>query len=154
MTCLIIIYLFFLSRTSREETTSGLENLNDSYSTTTKEPASSSSSDAMLTTPKKSSAVKRKSEKQLSQSNDGIFELLYSVFKKVFIIGGVYLVGYMGWSIAWLITPLILAVTREYFQNAAERRRSVAKAMARTNEKDVITARIKDLPAWVTLSNA
>lgn len=103
----------------------------------------------MLTSPKEISATKKKSENPSSQNNDSVFALLYSVFKKVCIVGGIYLVGYLGWSIAWLITPLILAVTREHFQNAAEQRRSVSKAMARANEKDVITARIKDLPAWV-----
>lgn len=34
-------------------------------------------------------------------------------------------------------------------RNDADRRRDIAKASATSNEKDVILARIDDLPAWV-----
>lgn len=86
-----------------------------------------------------------------SSSTDSIFTILYSVAKKVSIVGAVYLVGYMNWSIAWLITPIVLAVTREYWHNTNEMKREIAKASATANEKDVILARINDLPAWVCL---
>lgn len=84
-----------------------------------------------------------------STSDDSVFTLLYAIFKKVTVVGAVYLVGYMGWSVAWLITPVIFAVTREYWRKTSETRRSIAKASATANEKDVILARINDLPAWV-----
>lgn len=103
----------------------------------------------MLTNTHQNIGLELKSEDRTSQNKDSIFPLLYSIFKKICIVGGVYLVGYMGWSIAWLITPIVLAVTREYFQNAAEQRRSFAKSMAKANEKDLIMSRITDLPAWV-----
>lgn len=54
-------------------------------------------------------------------------------------------------SVAWLITPVILAVTREYWNKTNEIKREVAKASATANEKDVILARISDLPAWVNI---
>lgn len=92
--------------------------------------------------------AKKKKSIALS-SDDSIFTLLYTIFKKVTVVGAVYMVGYMGWSVAWLITPVVFAVTREYWRNRADLRRSIAKASAVANEKDVILARIDDLPAWV-----
>lgn len=55
----------------------------------------------------------------------------------------------MNWSVAWFITPIILLVARDQMRKDADRRRDIAKASALTNEKDVILARIDDLPAWV-----
>lgn len=84
-----------------------------------------------------------------TRSDDSVFNLLYSIVKKVTVVGAIYLVGYMNWSVAWLITPVVLAVTREYWKKNSEIKREVAKASALANEKDVILARINDLPAWV-----
>lgn len=86
-----------------------------------------------------------------SAATDSIFTILYSIAKKVSIVGAIYFVGYMNWSVAWLITPLVLAVTREYWHKTNEVKREIAKASATANEKDVILARISDLPAWVCL---
>lgn len=36
-------------------------------------------------------------------SDDGIFSILYTAAKKVFTVGIIYFVGYMGWSVAWFI---------------------------------------------------
>uniref|UniRef100_A0A1Q3FZ30 Protein kinase c conserved region 2 n=1 Tax=Culex tarsalis TaxID=7177 RepID=A0A1Q3FZ30_CULTA len=55
----------------------------------------------------------------------------------------------MGWSVAWLITPVILSVARDQWRTKNETRRNVAKASALANDKDVILARLGDLPAWV-----
>lgn len=84
-----------------------------------------------------------------STSDDSFFSIAYALVKKVTIVGAIYVVGYMGWSVAWLITPIIFAVTREQWQKAGELKRSIAKASATSNEKDVILARIDELPAWV-----
>lgn len=89
-------------------------------------------------------------KRAVTSSDDGsVFVLLYSLVKKVTAVGAVYLVGYMGWSVAWLVTPVVLAVTREYWRHSNQLRRSIAQASATANEKDVILARINDLPAWV-----
>lgn len=68
-------------------------------------------------------------------------------------MGAVYLVGYMQWSVAWLITPVILSVLRDQWRKESEYRRSLAKAAACSSEKDVVLARIDDLPAWVSPNN-
>lgn len=103
----------------------------------------SQSSPAQIITNKKAAGI-------TSSDSDSIFNIMYSIAKKVSIVGAIYLVGYMNWSVAWLITPVVLAVTREYWQTSSQVRRDIAKALATANEKDVILARIKDLPAWVS----
>lgn len=87
--------------------------------------------------------------KPRTNNEDSIFNVLYSVSKKVAIVGSIYLVGYMGWSVAWLIAPVILSVARDQMAKTSEKKRDVAKASALANEKDVILARIDELPAWV-----
>ncbi|XP_068157204.1 extended synaptotagmin-2 isoform X2 [Drosophila tropicalis] len=85
-----------------------------------------------------------------SQLNDNsIFSIIYGVGKKVAIVGSIYLVGYMGWSVAWLIAPVILSVARDQLAKTSEKKRDIAKASALASEKDVILARIDELPAWV-----
>ncbi|XP_055637843.1 extended synaptotagmin-2 isoform X2 [Toxorhynchites rutilus septentrionalis] len=88
-------------------------------------------------------------QKQLTASGDSITALLYSFAKKVVTVGIIYFVGYMGWSVAWLITPVILSVAREQWRTKSETRRNVAKASALASDKEVILARLGDLPAWV-----
>ncbi|KAH8311734.1 hypothetical protein KR044_007758, partial [Drosophila immigrans] len=87
--------------------------------------------------------------KARTSDDSSIFTLLYSVSKKVAIVGSIYLVGYMGWSVAWLIAPVILSVARDQLAKTSEKKRDIAKASALASEKDVILARIDELPAWV-----
>ncbi|CRK99214.1 CLUMA_CG012486, isoform B [Clunio marinus] len=82
--------------------------------------------------------------------NDGsMFSIIYSTVKKVAIVGVVYFVGYMNWSFAWLLCPLVFSVVREQYRSQHEIRRAVAKASATSSDKEVILARLNDLPAWV-----
>ncbi|XP_065092584.1 extended synaptotagmin-2 isoform X1 [Ochlerotatus camptorhynchus] len=85
----------------------------------------------------------------IHSTGDDISSLVYSFAKKVVTVGIIYFVGYMGWSVAWLITPVILSVAREQWRTKNETRRNVAKASALANDKEVILARLGDLPAWV-----
>lgn len=41
-------------------------------------------------------------EKEAMDSSS-VGSMVYSLAKKVALVGGIYLVGYMGWSVAWLI---------------------------------------------------
>lgn len=45
----------------------------------------------------------------------------------------------------------MFSVAREEWRKSSELRRSIAKASATVDEKDVILARISDLPAWVSV---
>lgn len=90
-----------------------------------------------------------KEARKTTASDDSFFSLIYTIVKKVTVVGAIYFVGYMGWSVAWLITPILLAVARDQWRQSSDLKRSIAKASAMSNEKDVILARIDDLPAWV-----
>jgi hypothetical protein len=48
-----------------------------------------------------------------------------------------------------LLCPLLLSVIREQVRTQHDTRRAVAKASALASDKDVILARLNDLPAWV-----
>ncbi|XP_053600773.1 extended synaptotagmin-2-A isoform X2 [Plodia interpunctella] len=84
-----------------------------------------------------------------SDESTTVFSMIYRFFKKVSIVGVVYLVGYMQWSVAWLIGPVVLSVLRDQWRRDSEYRRNLAKAAALSSEKDVVLARLDDLPAWV-----
>lgn len=75
---------------------------------------------------------------------------VFTVVKKISIVGFIYLTGYMNWSIAWIITPILLGETREFLRETYNVRRKIARESARGNERGAILARIKDLPSWVT----
>lgn len=90
-----------------------------------------------------------KAELERRVEDGGIMSIIYSAAKKVAVVGIVYFVGYMNWSVAWLICPLLLSVIRDQFRSQHNIRREVAKASATANDKDVILARLNDLPAWV-----
>ncbi|KAL9896473.1 extended synaptotagmin-like protein 2 isoform 2-T2 [Glossina fuscipes fuscipes] len=94
-------------------------------------------------------ASKEEMPPKKSSAEDSILSVIYTASKKVFIVGSIYLVGYMGWSIAWLIAPVILSVARDRWQKSTKHKRSIAKASALASEKEVILARIDELPAWV-----
>lgn len=89
-------------------------------------------------------------DKPTHSNDEGLTTVLYSAAKKIAIVGSIYAIGYMGWSVAWLIGPVILSVVRDQIQKTNEERRSYAKASAMANEKDVICSRISELPAWVS----
>ncbi|XP_045505602.1 extended synaptotagmin-2-A isoform X1 [Colias croceus] len=84
-----------------------------------------------------------------SDGDNNVLSMIYIFFKKVSIVGAVYLVGYMQWSVAWLIGPVVLSVLRDQWRRENEYRRNIAKVAAISSEKDVILARLDDLPAWV-----
>lgn len=75
--------------------------------------------------------------------------VLYSCAKKIGTVAVVYLIGYFELSVAWLIGPVILSVIREEWKKDKELRRNIAKAAATRDEKEVILARVDDLPSWV-----
>ncbi|XP_075981999.1 extended synaptotagmin-like protein 2 isoform X4 [Anticarsia gemmatalis] len=81
--------------------------------------------------------------------NGNVLSMIYRFFKKVSVVGAVYLVGYMQWSVAWLIGPVILSVLRDQWRRESEYRRNLAKAAAKSSEKDFVLAKLDDLPAWV-----
>lgn len=57
----------------------------------------------------------------------------------------------MQWSVAWFIGPIALFVIRDQWKKANDRKRNIAKSAALASEKDVVLARLDDLPAWVII---
>jgi hypothetical protein len=104
--------------------------------------------DSKMSNSKELTAERLELEKRASEEG-GLMTVVYSAAKKVAVVGIVYFVGYMNWSVAWLICPLLLSVIREQFRSQHNIRREVAKASALASDKDVILARLNDLPAWV-----
>jgi hypothetical protein len=98
-------------------------------------------------------ASKGKTESIVQKKIGGtsILNVLYSFAKKIGTVAIVYLIGYFEFSAAWLIGPVILSVIREEWKKEKELRRNVAKAAALCNEKEVILARVDDLPSWVRM---
>ncbi|KAF7284996.1 hypothetical protein GWI33_012316 [Rhynchophorus ferrugineus] len=84
-----------------------------------------------------------------TDSSTSIVSIILSTLKKASVIGVVYLAGYMQWSVAWFICPLVLSVIRDQWKKVSNRRRNAAKTAALASEKDVVLARLNDLPAWV-----
>jgi hypothetical protein len=96
---------------------------------------------------------KNKTESIIQKKVGGtsIVNVLYSFAKKIGTVAVVYLIGYFEFSAAWLIGPVILSVIRDEWKKEKELRRNVAKAAALCNEKEVILARVDDLPSWVRM---
>jgi hypothetical protein len=103
--------------------------------------------------PTMTEASKGKTESIVQKKIGGtsILNVLYSFAKKIGTVAIVYLIGYFEFSAAWLIGPVILSVIREEWKKENELRRNVAKAAALCNEKEVILARVDDLPSWVRM---
>lgn len=81
--------------------------------------------------------------------DESIISTVYTFLKKAAVVGCVYFVGYMGWSVAWLIGPVMLSVIRDQWRKESDRKRNDAKVIAQTDEKRVVLARLNDLPSWV-----
>lgn len=76
--------------------------------------------------------------------------VLWSFAKKIGMVAAVYSLGYFEFSVAWFIGPIIYSVIRDEWKKEKEMKRNIAKAAALCNEKDVILARVDDLPSWVS----
>ena len=77
--------------------------------------------------------------------------VILSFAKKISTVAAVYLLGYFEFSVAWLIGPIIFSVIRQEWRKEKDLKRNIAKAAALCNEKDVILARVDDLPSWVRI---
>ena len=64
---------------------------------------------------------------------------------------GVYLLGYFDFSIAWMITPLLLSVMRDQWKKDKRNKLAAAREAALSNEQAMIEARMnaEELPSWV-----
>ena len=62
---------------------------------------------------------------------------------------GIYAVGYLELSPAWLVGGIILSVMREKWSRQKKTKRALARAIA-LNSEQVTLAKLQDLPSWVS----
>ena len=102
-----------------------------------------------------SSATEQRIKQLTLPENDGDQKSKFRIVKR-FILKGlaflvIYILGYNGYSIAWLFIPFLLTIIRK--QEKKEREFSLEKArqISFKSEKDMIESRMKekDLPSWV-----
>jgi len=84
--------------------------------------------------------------------NEGSAVWSYAVnfVKKFGTSMAVYLLGYFQLSAAWMICPIMLLVIREECKKETKLKQEIFKKIAMTDEREVIMARVKDLPSWVS----
>lgn len=98
-----------------------------------------------------SPAARRRARAGVTITNEkSTTTFVFSLLKKLTVVCAIYGAGYMNWSIAWLVTPILLAETREFLSDTNIVRRKIAKASARGKERETIMACVRDLPSWVT----
>lgn len=85
--------------------------------------------------------------KNSNDASESYFPLIYGVFKRVTAVLACYFVGYMGWSVAWLIPPIILSCGQ--LRKESRQTRCIITGSKAASEKEIILSRITDLPSWV-----
>lgn len=88
-----------------------------------------------------------------TNARTSIIHLITSFFRKLGTAGAIYLLGYFELSIAWLAAPVILSVLRDEWKKESEAKRINAQIAATSNEKDLVLAKLDDLPAWVCIKS-
>ena len=86
-----------------------------------------------------------------ASATDSIIKVIKRFVVKSIGWVSIYLLGYYDFSIAWIITPLLLSVLRAQWKSEREHKLSAAREAALTDEKVMIESRIRveDLPSWV-----
>ncbi|XP_034947914.1 extended synaptotagmin-3 isoform X2 [Chelonus insularis] len=72
-----------------------------------------------------------------------------SLVLKAVAVGAIWGWGYMNWSVAWLIPPVILSVWKNENSQSCNLKRLTAQATVMAKEKDVILSRLDEIPSWV-----
>ena len=83
--------------------------------------------------------------------SDGSSSSLGMLFlRRTAAILGIYAVGYLELSPAWLVGGIILSVMREKWSRQKKTKRALARAIA-LNSEQVTLAKLQDLPSWVRM---
>lgn len=78
-----------------------------------------------------------------------LMKVIQRYFKLAGVVSVVWLVGYFRFSVSWLWLLLVVYVWKEKHNSAKRHKITISQEIAR-NEKDVILARVEDLPSWVS----
>ena len=84
-------------------------------------------------------------------ATDGVIKVIKKFLLKSVGWITIYLVGYYNFSMAWLVTPLVLTVLRSQWKSERNNKLMAAREAALTDERTMIESRIRveDLPSWV-----
>ncbi|XP_015182363.1 PREDICTED: extended synaptotagmin-2 isoform X2 [Polistes dominula] len=92
-------------------------------------------------------------DNKVSKPNIWPHMTMSSLFKSFFVnlttTGIIWSWGYMNFSLAWLIAPIILLVWKSERQKDQQLRAITAQASVMANEKELIGKRMDELPSWV-----
>lgn len=92
-------------------------------------------------------------EKEKSNStffSKGLVGLCKIAAKHLPLVMGVYAMGYFNFSLAWLIGIVGITAATDQWRKERNIRMSTARASALFDDKEVIMARVSDLPSWVS----
>ncbi|XP_037079252.1 extended synaptotagmin-1-like [Pollicipes pollicipes] len=85
----------------------------------------------------------------MSEGGSGGASALGIIFlRRTAAILGIYAIGYLELSPAWLLGGIILSVMREKWRREKRNKRALARAIA-LNSEQVTLAKLQDLPSWV-----
>uniref|UniRef100_A0A0P5KR21 Extended synaptotagmin-2-B n=1 Tax=Daphnia magna TaxID=35525 RepID=A0A0P5KR21_9CRUS len=91
-------------------------------------------------------SIKKKKPNSVSKSLVGLCKIAAKHLPLVF---GVYAMGYFNFSIAWILGIVGITAATDQWRKERNYRMSTARASAIYDDKDVIMARVSDLPSWV-----
>ena len=94
----------------------------------------------------------RENEKEIQPSSwpyMSLASLSTSFAAKLATVGIIWGWGYMNFSLAWLIAPVVLSVWRKERKKDHQLKRLMAQATVLCKEKDIIVSRLDELPSWV-----
>ena len=83
-----------------------------------------------------------------SQGNS-ILQIVKKIGLRTLAWVGVYLLGYFDFSIAWMVTPLVLSVVRDLWKKEKRSRVAAAREVGLSNVQAMVEARLntEDLPS-------
>lgn len=77
-----------------------------------------------------------------------VLSLVQQYFKMAAIVFVIWIVGYLGFSVSWLMLALVIYMWREKYAKIKDEQIEIAQHASR-DEKSSILARVEDLPSWV-----
>lgn len=84
----------------------------------------------------------------LASKHDDILVFLTNYFKIISLVYIVWLIGYLNFSVSWLLLIVFLYLLRERSKAMVKIRSDTIKSL-NLNEKETILARLDELPSWV-----
>lgn len=73
---------------------------------------------------------------------------IFEIASQILAIPLVFFLGRFNCSVGWIL-PLILSSIRNFIRRNREIQQAVSRATSSINERDVIFARLEEVPAWV-----